>query len=207
MTLIDPSAATDADPSSPIGTALDVPLTSGTGGRAAAAAPPECAVQGGAVVVIVDGHPEGQGRISYNKHGAGYYSNSKTLKPWRDAVRAAALELAGRHMWEGVKKKPCRRCGLYLPEHAVWAAGIPVKFEAECVFPPVASAPGRLYPTVRSAGDWDHLGRAIGDALTGVLWADDSQIIDGRVTKCYSTDPYAALRDPGAVIWVQRADM
>lgn len=31
--------------------------------------------------------------------------------------------------------------------------------------------------------DWDNLGKAISDALNGILWNDDSQVIDGRVRK------------------------
>jgi crossover junction endodeoxyribonuclease RusA len=30
-------------------------------------------------------------------------------------------------------------------------------------------------------GDWDNFGKAISDACNGILWADDRQIVDGRV--------------------------
>lgn len=33
----------------------------------------------------------------------------------------------------------------------------------------------------RSAGDWDNYGKAISDALNGVLWVDDKQVASGSV--------------------------
>lgn len=45
---------------------------------------------------------------------------------------------------------------------------------------------GRLFPTSRP--DWDNYGK-ITDALNGIVWNDDSQVIDGRVIKRYSATP------------------
>lgn len=49
--------------------------------------------------------------------------------------------------------------------------------------------------------DLDKLTRAVGDALTGVLWNDDSQVVDLQVRKRYAPPDTA----PHAVITVQRA--
>lgn len=46
-----------------------------------------------------------------------------------------------------------------------------------------------ILPT--SKPDWDNYGK-ITDALNGVVWRDDAQVVDGRVIKRYSTEP--ALR-------------
>ena len=54
------------------------------------------------------------------------------------------------------------------------------------------SAP--LYPTVRP--DRTKVMRSTEDALTGILWKDDSQIVAGDITKIY------VERDPGVVITV-----
>lgn len=43
-----------------------------------------------------------------------------------------------------------------------------------------------LRPT--STPDWDNYGK-ITDALNGVVWKDDSQVVDGRVLKYYSDQP------------------
>lgn len=34
--------------------------------------------------------------------------------------------------------------------------------------------------------DWDNLGKGVCDALTGVVWKDDDQVIDGRVKKRFA---------------------
>ena len=41
---------------------------------------------------------------------------------------------------------------------------------------------------VRPTGtpDWDNFGKQVSDALAGLCWANDSQIVDGGVTKHYS---------------------
>lgn len=44
----------------------------------------------------------------------------------------------------------------------------------------------RPYPTSQRDGDLDKYARAIGDALTGVLFRDDSQIVALRAEKTYS---------------------
>ena len=172
---------------------------------AAATSGPDRAAPAGPLVVIADGVPEGQGRISYNKAGYGYYTNGTALKAWRATVRNAALQLYGLHEWAGMKKLPCRTCGIPKLSHAVYPYQ-PIKVDIVCVFPPIASAPGRLYPTKRSASDWDHLGRAIGDALSGVLYVADAQVVAGRVRALYTTHPAAPLGDPGALIWVSTVD-
>ena len=37
--------------------------------------------------------------------------------------------------------------------------------------------------------DWDNIGKAISDALNGLIWKDDAQVIDGHVRKFYDTEP------------------
>lgn len=37
--------------------------------------------------------------------------------------------------------------------------------------------------------DWDNVGKIISDALNGIAYDDDSQIVDGRVRKYYSEEP------------------
>lgn len=44
-----------------------------------------------------------------------------------------------------------------------------------------------LRPTSRK--DWDNLGKIISDALNGLAYRDDGQIVDGRVRKWYSDRP------------------
>lgn len=46
---------------------------------------------------------------------------------------------------------------------------------------------GFLLPTGR--GDWDNYGKAACDALNGIVYYDDGQIVDGRARKIYGADP------------------
>lgn len=38
--------------------------------------------------------------------------------------------------------------------------------------------------------DWDNIGKIVCDALNGVAWYDDAQIVDGRVIKLYAEQPH-----------------
>lgn len=103
-------------------------------------------------------------------------SNKPGLKAWRSAIKSAA---------GGLEMVP---------------AGVPVK--VTCVFllrRPVKVPPERMgqpstYP------DADKLARAAGDALTGVAYVDDGQVVEWHVTKRYC----APSELPGAQIWVER---
>jgi Holliday junction resolvase RusA-like endonuclease len=48
-----------------------------------------------------------------------------------------------------------------------------------------AALAGVVYPT---RWDWDNLAKVC-DALNGIVWTDDSQIVQGHVTKQYSESP------------------
>ncbi|WP_262315385.1 RusA family crossover junction endodeoxyribonuclease [Lacticaseibacillus parakribbianus] len=50
-----------------------------------------------------------------------------------------------------------------------------------------AKAAGLIRPTVK--GDTDNYFKAITDALTGLVWIDDAQIVDSSCSKYYTEDP------------------
>lgn len=135
------------------------------------------------VVVVRYPKPVGQGRISYGQTGRGYHSNGKKLKPWRAAVKAAAVDaLRGAGPIEG-----------------------PVILDITVTVPKPKSAPKRRtsWPVTRYSGDWDHLGRAVSDALSEAqVWGDDSQVVEGTVRKVYPGEGLHALDVPGAVVQV-----
>ena len=87
--------------------------------------------------------------------------NSKT-KPWKQQISgtAAALNVAG------------------------FERDIPVCVDIDFYFLRPASAKKRKGMTVKP--DKDKLERAVYDALTGILFADDAQVVDGRVRKLYA---------------------
>lgn len=51
----------------------------------------------------------------------------------------------------------------------------------------------RTWPIGKLSGDLDKLARAVGDALTGVLFVDDSQIVEWHVSKDYGEHPGATI--------------
>ena len=45
--------------------------------------------------------------------------------------------------------------------------------------------------------DWDNLGKGICDAITGAIWMDDDQVVDGRCRKRYAEpgeEPHTVIR-------------
>jgi hypothetical protein len=120
--------------------------------------------------------------------------SSKRLKPWREAVKQAALDtLALRASQE--YGDPAAAALLRLDG--------PVRVEIAACFDPPKSAPKkrRIWPTTRSSGDADKIARSCLDALTDAgAFRDDSQVIDLIVHKHHTTDPDAPLAIPGAVI-------
>lgn len=57
---------------------------------------------------------------------------------------------------------------------------------------------GQVVPTAKP--DWDNLGKAVSDALNGIAWADDAQVVD-----CFTRKRYAAL--PCAVVYAKPLDL
>lgn len=50
-----------------------------------------------------------------------------------------------------------------------------------------AAVDGSVTPTTKP--DWDNIGKAVSDALNGIVWKDDAQIVDAYVRKFYDNDP------------------
>lgn len=130
------------------------------------------------VTFTVPGEPVTQGNVkAYKPDGAKFaritYKNASAVERYRTDCRAAAA-----------------------------AASVPfLELGAiECRVTFLLSRPGGHYGTGRNAGklkasaptwhtgqrpDWDKLGRAISDALTGVAWKDDGQLAHVTVVKRY----------------------
>jgi hypothetical protein len=158
--------------------------------------------------------PVGQGAIRRNQHGSSYHANDKVLKPWRTAVRDAAVDATGQHAYKappkptraqkaaGAKRPApiCVRCGVGVRTHGLFLGAVGLTIVATFARP--KSDPTRAYPIGQNLGDWDHHGRSISDALTGVVFADDAQIVTGQVVKTYPGGHPDALAVPGVVIRV-----
>lgn len=76
--------------------------------------------------------------------------------------------------------------------------GVPVVLSAIFKLQRPQSAPKRVTsPTVKP--DADKLARALFDALSSVLYADDSQVVKHSIEKCYARADEA----PGVTVWVE----
>jgi crossover junction endodeoxyribonuclease RusA len=124
----------------------------------------------------VIGRPSPQGSkksIGNNR----FVESSKFLPAWRKAVRVAAEEAVTASMWARVSGPVELEVMFYLDR------------------PSSISKTQRPQPTV--APDLDKLVRGVGDALTGVVYDDDSQVI-----RCLAWKVYADTRVSGAFIRV-----
>lgn len=155
------------------------------------------------MTITVYGAPAGQGNLKGTKHGKLRHANGAELLAWRGKVRQAAIDFTGAHEFvkpdvEDAKRLArCDECGKLRTSHAELLG--PVRLEAVITVARPKSVTCR-WPTTRSTSDWDHYARAIGDALTGVIYPDDSQVIDGRAIVSYPVIHPNALHIPGAVI-------
>jgi hypothetical protein len=125
-------------------------------------------------------------------------SAGQGLKDWRSDVKAAALNAM----------LPCqacigRECHCDRPARIDPLSG-PLAVSVAFTLPKPKSAPKtrRTYPCKRP--DLDKLVRAVLDAMTGIVFADDAQVVRLSARKCYPCeDPVAALAHPGARIMVR----
>jgi Holliday junction resolvase RusA-like endonuclease len=140
------------------------------------------------ITLVVHGEPAPQGSKSVSRHG-GVYEKSRKVKPWREAIRAAALTQAD----------------------IVGPLAGPVR--VDIVF--LLARPQGHYRTGRNAGqlrgpappypatrpDLDKLARSTLDGLMlAGLYHDDGQVVRLNVAKRYA----AGAIGPGALIEIDR---
>lgn len=118
----------------------------------------------------VPGKPVGQG--SMRDYGYGITHSNPNLQPWRERVG-----------WQARHRLP-----------PGWDLDGPMAVDAWFHLPRPKHhyrANGDLkpaapwWPVSRAAGDVDKHARALLDALTGVVWADDSQVVQLHAEKTY----------------------
>ena len=124
----------------------------------------------------IPGAPQGKARPKVVRNGtfSRAYTPEKTVN-YEALVKLSYQQAAG---------------GLFL------GAGVPVRVRIDAYYDTPKSESkkklrnmlaGLLFPTKKP--DWDNIGKIICDALNGIAWKDDAQIVDGRVLKHYSEVP------------------
>jgi len=119
--------------------------------------------------VAILGQPAGAGNLRRSVSG-GVYNPDKRTAPWKDRIAdAVALELGD---WDATREPIAIMARFYF----VRPAG---HFKKD------GSLRSNVRPAPTVAPDADKLARAVLDALTGVLYADDSQVVQLHVFKHY----------------------
>lgn len=135
------------------------------------------------ITVLGEPSPEGSTRAFYLKklnRTVTTHQNQKSLEAWRNRVATEAQRALEGREWTS----DC-------------ASAYIVDVDFVLSRPPSVPEHKRLHPIVKP--DIDKLVRAINDALTGILFIDDCQVVSMKVSKDYSDD-----RRPGAYIVVSR---
>ena len=138
------------------------------------------------ITITVYGSPAPQGSKKFigMKGGRGLMiESSKAVKPWREAVKSAALDAMHDRAGQGIRG--------------------PVAVEMTFTLPKPKSAPKRMRTWPDRKPDVSKLVRSTEDALTDAgIWEDDARVVDCHSRKVFPGEHPDALRVPGAVIRV-----
>lgn len=114
------------------------------------------------LLFFVPGSPAPQGSKRHVGHGR-MIESSKAVGPWRERVALAAHDaMRGQPMFD---------------------KGAPLAIAIEFVMPRPASTPKGHTPPAVKRPDSDKLSRAVHDAMTGIVYPDDSAIVVSAITK------------------------
>lgn len=124
--------------------------------------------------IVVEVEPKGKGRPRFTRTGHAYTPAS--TREYEDLIAARALEAM-----EGRQPIP-RDVPLRVTIVAVF--GVPVSWPKK---KRLAALQGVLRHTRKP--DYDNVGKAVCDALNGIVFEDDCQIVSGEVEKVYGPEP------------------
>lgn len=134
------------------------------------------------IVITIPGQPRGKGRPRFARVGAGVrtYTDDKT-RSYEALVRSHAVRaMCGRTLLTGP---------VAVDLTAFFA--VPVSWPKQKQHDALAF---RVFPTVKP--DMDNIAKGL-DALNGIVWTDDAQIVRLSLTKDYGTQPGLILRIRG----------
>ena len=120
----------------------------------------------------IPGEPQGKGRPRLSN---GHTYTPKKTADYEQLVRAAYLQKAGGYKF--AKDVPL---AVKIFAYMGIARSDTRKLQA-------AKQCGDIRPTKKP--DWDNIGKVVCDALNGVAYHDDAQIVRGLVEKLYDKDP------------------
>ena len=126
------------------------------------------------VTFSVDGIPHGKGRPRFRRFGnfVSTYTDAKT-KTYEALVKEAAQKAMGSS--EPLETPVSFHCHIRLPVPKSWSK----KVTEACLS-------GLVTPTKKP--DWDNVAKSVADAINGVIYLDDSQIIYAVISKAYAAE-------------------
>lgn len=135
-------------------------------------------VSGGAwgMMFLVPGEPRGKGRPRFLKNGHAY-------TPEKTKFAEGKISAA----WKSTKAKMFPNVPLCLTVYAYFA--IPASWTKK---KRTLAAANGVYPTVKP--DCDNVLKLVADALNGLAYADDKQIVKMRIVKMYAEDPCMVIQ-------------
>jgi Holliday junction resolvase RusA-like endonuclease len=123
------------------------------------------------VVIVVPGEPKGKGRPRFSRFGHAYTPEATRIYE-ASVAYCAKRAMAGR-AW--VLDPVCMSVDAFFGIRPSWTKQ--KKADALC---------GALRP---GKPDWDNVGKLASDALNGIAYRDDSQVVECCVRKFYSNTP------------------
>ena len=132
------------------------------------------------LTVTIPGPIQAWQRAGRSKNG-GHFTQPATRAAKR-SIGWHAVQQVGQHCLQGALAV---RLDVAMAVPAAWSA----KRRAEALA-------GAVKPAVKP--DVDNLSKTILDALNGVLWRDDAQVVDLHITKRYAAEPQTVITVRGA---------
>ena len=132
------------------------------------------------ITIVVEGEPQGKGRPRASSAGGfvRMYTPSKTKGYEAEIAYEASQAMLGRDLMRG----PVRvELEMYHSIRKSWA-----KAKRE------AAALNKIVPTIKV--DADNCLKVFCDALNGVVWVDDVQVVDASIKKRFADEPCVLLR-------------
>jgi Holliday junction resolvase RusA-like endonuclease len=132
------------------------------------------------VEIYLAGQPRGKGRPRFGKRG-------NFVSVWTDPKTMAAEKALGDAGKRAMKGEP--------PREGPMSVSIVAAMEIPQSWPKkrrAAAIAGELHPTGKP--DFDNMAKIVGDALNGIAWLDDAQIVACTFVKFYSLTPGLTIK-------------
>ena len=143
---------------------------------------------------FVPGPPQGKARARTVR---GFYGRSTTYTPAKTVVYEGAIRSAFRNAAK--TQRGGDAAALVQPEPVI-GKGVPVRIRIEAFFKPAARTTRKQYALIQAGKlfpirkpDVDNIVKVVADALNGVAYKDDAQVIEFAACKAYSHEEGLAI--------------